>query len=173
MSTTLTIPTLQTPRLTLRAPVAADFDAYAAALSDGRARFMGGPFTRAQAWTDWCLTVAEWVLHRLGPWTLVARGADAPLGWAGLSRHPDCPEPELGWLLTAGAEGRGYAAEASRAEIGHAFGALGLGSLVSYIAPGNARAERLAARLGAVAEPATPALPGTIAHRYPHPEARA
>jgi RimJ/RimL family protein N-acetyltransferase len=58
MTASFTIATLDTPRLTLRAPRAADFDAYAQALSGGQARFMGGPFSRAQAWTDWCVAVA-------------------------------------------------------------------------------------------------------------------
>lgn len=166
MSLTVTIPTLHTERLALRAPRPGDFDAYADVLSTDRARFMAGPFDRHAAWLDWCETVAEWVLHKVGPWTVTARDTDTALGWAGLSRHPLSPEPEMGWLMTQAGEGKGYALEASRAIIAHAFGALRLTSLVSYIRPGNTRAERLAARLGATAEPDTPALPGTIAHRY-------
>ena len=43
------IPTLYTERLTLRAPRLSDFEAYAEFRGSERARILGGPFTRAQA----------------------------------------------------------------------------------------------------------------------------
>jgi RimJ/RimL family protein N-acetyltransferase len=166
MARTFDIPRLETSHLVLRAPIRADFDAYAEVLASPRAACMGGPYDRAAAWTDWCVAVAEWVLHRLGPWTVTAKGTDTALGWAGLSRHPACPEPEMAWVMTAGAEGRGIALEAGRAVLSHAFEALRLPALVSYIRPGNTRAEALATRLGGVPDPSAEALPGTTVYRY-------
>ena len=44
------IPTITTPRLTLRPPVYADFPAYAALMASPRSVHMGGPFDTFAAW---------------------------------------------------------------------------------------------------------------------------
>ena len=56
------IPTLHTPRLTLRAPQMADFSAYAAFVTSDRTRFMGGPHDEATAWAWFCNDTAQWPL---------------------------------------------------------------------------------------------------------------
>ena len=47
MTTTVTIPTLETDRLILRAPKAEDFEAYAAFCASPRSAGVGGPYNRA------------------------------------------------------------------------------------------------------------------------------
>ena len=66
-------------------------------------------------------------------------GLHFPEGW---------PDRELGWTIARKFWGRGYASEAARAAIAHAFDTLGWPHLVSLIHPDNQRSARLAERLG-------------------------
>ena len=109
----------------------------------------------------------------VGPFSLTDRATGGYLGEVGLYQPAHYPEPELGWILMADAEGRGLAEEAARAVRAWAYASLGLETLVSYIARGNARSIRLAERLGAVAEPDAPSsAPDAGVWRHPGPEAR-
>ncbi|MFT6104542.1 MAG: RimJ/RimL family protein N-acetyltransferase [Paracoccaceae bacterium] len=165
--TTVTIPTLETSRLVLRAPQAGDFTDYAALLASGRATFLRGPFDRTAAWTDYCVNVAEWVLHGIGPFVVIERAARRFTGLVGVSRHPACPEPEMGWIVTGASEGRSVAFEAASRLRDWAFADAGLPSLVSYIVRGNIRGERLALRLGATLDTSAQApSPDTRVYRY-------
>lgn len=143
------IPTLTTDRLILRAPVAADFDAYGPVLMSGRARFMGGPFDLAGAWKDFCMDVAGWLLHGYGALSVTDRASGAFHGLVALTTRPDFPERELGWVFLPEAEGRGIAFEAASAMRSFAFGRNDWATLVSYIDPANMRSIALANRLGA------------------------
>jgi RimJ/RimL family protein N-acetyltransferase len=55
---------------------------------------------------------------------------------------------KLGYALTPGAQGHGYAADACRALIGFGFGSLGLHRVSAAIGPGNTASVRLVERLG-------------------------
>ncbi|MEL7089888.1 MAG: GNAT family N-acetyltransferase [Planctomycetota bacterium] len=144
---TIALPTLTRDGLVLRGPTMGDFDAYAEVLASPRSRGLNGPYTRADAWKDWCVSQAEWVMFGIGPLSIEVEGSFA--GVIVISHHPDFPEPELGWVLTAAAEGKGIAAAASRIYRDWAETRRPLSSLVSYILPDNARAIALAERLGA------------------------
>ncbi|PWC28860.1 GNAT family N-acetyltransferase [Teichococcus aestuarii] len=147
------IPTLTTPRLILRPPVAADFPAYARLMASPRAAGMGGPFGPRAAWGMFCHDVAQWALFGHGSLMLALPGSGECVGQVGINHGPLFPEKELGWLLYEGQEGRGYATEAARAMRDWAFGTLGLATLVSYVGPGNRRSAAVAERLGAVLDP--------------------
>jgi RimJ/RimL family protein N-acetyltransferase len=67
------------------------------------------------------------------------------------------------------AEGKGLAHEAALAVRGWAYGSRGLGALVSYIDPGNARSIRLAERLGARRDDEAPKPEGEVCVTYRHP----
>ncbi|WP_209313559.1 GNAT family N-acetyltransferase [Jannaschia formosa] len=144
------VPVLRTARCVLRAPELGDFDALHAILGSERGADMGGPFTREETWSDLCGQTATWLLRGHGMWTVEHAGAAA--GFVLIGTEPGDREHELGWLLTAEHEGRGLAFEAASAARDHARGALALPSLVSYVAIGNRRSERLAERLGARAD---------------------
>lgn len=152
------VPRIETARLVLRAPRLDDYPAYEAVFTTDRARFIGGPFTPEQAFADFCQGVAGWLLRGSGMWTLALPGAeDRPIGWIYLWQEHGDPEPELGWVLTAAAEGRGYAAEGARAVLPLALAQFGAGGFVSYIDAGNDRSARLALALGAQRDPAAEA----------------
>ena len=148
-----TVPVIDTPRLRLRAPRMGDYPAYQTVFMSDRARHIGGPFTEDTAFGDFCQGVAGWMLRGAGMWTLTLQGDDAPLGWIYLWQEKGDPEPEIGWVLTADAEGHGYAHEAALAVLPHAVALFGAGGFVSYIDAANAASARLALRLGAMRDP--------------------
>ena len=61
---------------------------------------------------------------------------------------PFAPAVEVGWRLARPFWGRGLATEAASAAVSFAFESLGLDSLVSFTARGNARSRRVMERLG-------------------------
>lgn len=149
----IAIPTLTTPRLILRAPVYADWPAYAAFLASPRSRYMGGPYAGWGAWGMFCNDVGQWQLFGHGALMLDLRLTGECVGQVGINHGPLFPEKELGWLLFEGHEGRGYAVEAAAALRDWAFVDLGLPTLVSYFHPANARSIAVAERLGAMPDP--------------------
>lgn len=167
------VPVVDTPRLRLRAPVLEDFPVYAGIACGPRGAGIGGPMTREDAFDDFAKMVAGWLLRGHGLWTIDPRAGGAPLGFVLIGFEPGDREPELGFMLTEAAEGRGIAAEAAAAARDHGFGALGLPSMASYIARGNARSQALAERLDARLEmPADWDDPDTLVYRHPRPEVR-
>lgn len=142
------VPTIRTDRLILRAPVMADFPAYADFLASPRAQHMGGPYDQRGAWGVFCHDVALWVLFGHGALMIDLPGGVC-VGQVGINHGPLFPEKELGWLVYAGHEGQGYASEAAAALRDWAFGPGGLETLVSYVDPRNARSIAVAERLGA------------------------
>lgn len=165
------IPTLRTERLILRAPAVADFEPYARFYASERSIWEDGPLPREQAWAEFATAAAGWLLRGFGSLSLTDRTSGRYLGEVGLYQPPHYPEPELGWILVAEAEGCGLAQEAARALRLWAYRERGLGPLVSYIDRGNRRSIRLAERLGAVIEPDAPSgAPCTGVWRHPAAE---
>ncbi len=154
------VPVIETARLILRAPRIADWPAYEAVFTSDRARYMDGPFTPEEAFGDFAQGVAGWMLRGAGMWTITAKDGDDALGWLYLWQEWSDPEPEIGWVLTEAAEGKGYAGEAARAVLPHALRLYGSGGFVSYIDEGNAASVRLAESLGARRDPAAEAAMG-------------
>ncbi len=149
--TVIHIPTLETPRLVLRAHKLSDIDVYAAALASERSRWMTDDRSRGHAWASFVNDVASWSLHGFGVWAVDLKDG-TPVGQTGLNQPEYFPETEIGWLLYEGHEGRGYAFEAASAALNWAWDA-GFDTLVSYITPQNTRSRALAERLGAVLDP--------------------
>ncbi len=141
------VPAIETARLRLRAPRASDFDTWAGIACGPRGVHMGGPMSRDAAWYDFIQIAASWMLHGHGGWTITWKDADAALGFVLIGLEPGDREPEIGWLLSEAAEGRGIAAEAAAAVRAHADD-LGLPTLVSCIDNANRRSAALARRLG-------------------------
>lgn len=163
------VPVIETARLRLRAPRMADWPAYEAVFTSDRARYMGGPFTPEDAFTDFAQAVSSWLLRGAGAWTITATGEDEALGWLYLWQEWSDPEPEMGWVLVQSAEGRGYAEEAARAVLPLALRLYGAGGFVSYIDEGNDASVRLAEKLGARRDLAAEAAlrePGLMIYRH-------
>ena len=145
------VPVLQTPRTRLRAPHLTDFGPLHAIMGSARGVGAGGPLSPAETWADFARATATWLLRGHGMWTVETTGAMSGqvAGFVLIGTEPGDLEHELGFLFTADHEGCGLAEEAATAARHHAWAALRLPSLVSYVATGNDRAERLMHRMGA------------------------
>ncbi|GGE20727.1 Protein N-acetyltransferase, RimJ/RimL family [Gemmobacter megaterium] len=146
-------PVLETERLILRAPQASDFEAFAQFFVTDRARHVGGPVERPQAWRAFGHLIGHWVMRGYGFFVFADRTSGLPLGSAGPWCPDGWPEPEIGWTVWAPeAEGKGMAHEAALAARAWAYGQLGWETAISLIAAENARSQALARRMGAVPE---------------------
>ncbi len=163
---TVHIPTLTTERLTLDAPTVEDFEGYAAIVTGPRGVGIGGPLSREEAWLDYAQMVAGWVLRGYGALTVRPRGQRDYLGTVLVHHEHGDPEPELGALLAAEAEGRGIAFEAGQALLAWAWRATSLPTLVSYMDPDNHSAHRAVERLGGTP---TEGPEGVLTYRYQRP----
>lgn len=163
---------LQTARLTLRAFIRSDFTPYAALMTGHRAVHMGGPHTAQTAWDYFTNDAAAAQLSGFGCYTIVA--GDQPAGFVGIIQPPAFPEPELGWGLYDGFEGRGYATEAAAAVLDQMFTVTDRASFVSYIAPDNHPSAAVAKRIGGHIDPQGRAPEGWSCDVYRHyrPEAQ-
>lgn len=164
---TAQIPILETARLRLRAPRITDFQIYARIACSQRARFMGGPMTRKEAWDDFARTCSVWLWRGHGAWVMAGKEDGAPLGVVVLGFEPGDQDPELGIALIQAAEGRGLALEAAQAARDYAFRSLELPRLVSCVSPDNNRSIALMERLGAQREPSL--LNGSLVYRHRPP----
>lgn len=147
-----------------------DFPAWAEVLCTDRARWMDGPYSRDEAFTDFAAAAGAWLLRGYGCWTVEDPATGEVMGFICLHMDPSVREPELGYFVREGAEGQGLAFEAASAVRDWAW-AHGLPSLVSYINPANARSAVLAERLGAQLDPKAevPDLLGKAVYRHRRP----
>jgi len=149
MTLALDIPTLETERLTLRAPAEADFPALAAFYETDRAEFVGGHIGPNEVWRTLASMIGHWALRGYGMWAVDERETGLFCGHVGPWNPHGWPEPEIGWTLLGAAEGRGIAREAAEASRAYAYGSLGWTTAISLIDPANTRSIRLAERMGA------------------------
>ncbi len=148
-ATCATLPRIETLRLVLRAPRLSDWATLEPIFTTDRAAHIGGPMSAEDAWLDFNQLVAGWILRGHGALTITLHSDDTPLGLVLLGHELGDPQAELGWLLTAEAEGQGYATEAATALRDWGFDLLGDAGFVSYIADDNTASHHVANRLGA------------------------
>ena len=168
-------PRIETERLTLRGPEARDFDPVAAFFADAdRSWGFGGPQNRNEAWRWFASLIGHWALKGFGFWMVDTRAGET-VGMVGLWAPEGWPEPELGYVMFANGEGKGFAFEAAMAARDHAYRHMGFTTLSSNIFPGNARSVALADRMGAWKERVYDNVShGTeMVYRHPGPEVAA
>ncbi len=144
-----TAPTIDGSRIRLRAHKNADFDSYANLFASERAIHMG-QLKRRHAWYAFASEVGHWSLFGFGPWAIEHLETGQFTGQVGILKHDHFPEPEIGWFLLEGQEGKGLAYEAAQLALGWVAKEVVVASLVSYIDPNNHRSIQPAKRLGAV-----------------------
>lgn len=152
---------LRTDRLLMRRWRDADRAPFAAVNADPEVmEFMGPrlPPAASDAFVD--RIEAAFDARGWGLWALESTASGAFLGYTGLwpwgteSGLPFAPAVEVGWRLRRSAWGHGYASEAGRAALDHAFATLGLDEVVSMTAVENQRSRRVMERLGMSRDPA-------------------
>lgn len=162
------IPTLETDRLTLRAPKLDDLPALTAFFASEQSHMVGGPRDDLGSALSLNAVFGQWVLYGYGMWFIADRETDAFLGRSGFIMAPGWEEPELGWAVTADNQGKGIALEATRAARSYGARHLGLNGVISYIRPTNTRSAALAKRLGATLEKSHPEWRGAPCDVYRH-----
>jgi RimJ/RimL family protein N-acetyltransferase len=152
-------PTLETARLRLRGHRIEDLGPCAAMWGDPEVtRHIGGqPFSTEGCWAKLLRYVGHWTLLGFGYWAIEERATGRFVGEVGFAdfKREVTPSlnrvPELGWVLTRSAWGKGMATEAALAALGwgdvHFRGA----HTVCLIDPNNAPSIRVAEKCGFVA----------------------
>jgi RimJ/RimL family protein N-acetyltransferase len=157
--------------LILRAFKPEDFDAFAAIMADGEwTKFVGGPLDRDRAWRVFAIEIGHWHLKGYGMFALEEKATGTFIGMVGHWDPEGWPEPEIAYTLAQSTTGKGYATEAVQKMIDHTYETLQWPTVVSYIDDANEASQKVAARVGAIAEDLIE-LKGhpTRVHRHPNP----
>ncbi len=164
---------LRTPRLLLR-PATADDAGFLAGLMNDPAylHFIGDRGVRTPQ--DALQYLASAVIYRyedgLGLNVVETLDGAQAVGICGLVRRPDLPFADLGYALLPGHVGQGYAAEAARATLDHAFNGLGLPCVLAITRPDNLRSRRVLEAVGmAQADRAAPGYEDRCVYRKDRP----
>jgi RimJ/RimL family protein N-acetyltransferase len=151
----MTPPTIETPRLRLRAHRLSDKAAHVAMWADERVtRFIGGePRAPDVSWSKFLASAGMWPIIGYGYWVFADKASDQLVGMGGLSYFArSMPEleavPEAGWAFDAEHWGQGLATEAMAAVFDWADAQLAAPEIRCIINPGHGASETVAAKLG-------------------------
>ncbi len=147
------IPTLESARLVLRAPVAADYEPFIDFYGTDRAEYVGGPVTDIRRLSRSFGNIAGlWLLRGVSLFVAEEKSnPGTPIGAFGPYEPMNWPEMEFGRSIWAPeAEGKGYATEAMRVLIPWTWNHTGKSTAVSFIDALNDRSRHVAKALGAV-----------------------
>lgn len=151
-------PRLLTDRLVLRRWEDGDLAPFAALNGDPETmRYFPEPLTRAASDDLVRRIEAGFERRGMGHWAVELAGTGTFVGAVGLSEvepaMPFAPAVEVGWRLVRRHWGRGYATEAGRAALRHAFEDRGLEEVVSFTAAVNRPSQAVMERLGMRRDP--------------------
>jgi [ribosomal protein S5]-alanine N-acetyltransferase len=138
---------LVTDRLRGLPLVEADFDDLVGLHRDRRIVTPEMTAAETREWLEWRL--AHWRDHGFGVW-MFRDAAGEFVGRCGIHRWrlDGKPEVEIGYVVRSELWSQGYATEMGRAVVDHAFGALGLETLVAFTRPRNLASRRVMEKLG-------------------------
>ena len=150
------IPTIETERLVLRGHRRDDFRRCAALWADPEVtRFISTrPADEEEAWARFLRYAGHWAMMGFGYWAVEERATGSYVADVGFADHrratvpPLGGDPEIGWVLSTAASGRGYATEAVRAALDWGDRHFGGRRTLCIIAPGHARSIRVAEKVG-------------------------
>ena len=149
---------IETSRLLLRNWKKGDREAFAHMNSDPKVmEFMPGRLSSAESDLLADRIEDHFRRHGFGLYAAELRQEGQFIGFIGLSvpafEAHFTPCVEIGWRLAADYWGRGLATEGAKAVVEHAFGVLGLESLVSFTVPANVRSIRVMEKIGMIRDP--------------------
>ncbi len=154
-----TVTELTTERLLLRDWRETDREPWVAMNADPEVmRYF--PSTRSRADSDQAMDRFQAMLRRqgYGLWAVEVPATGEFIGFVGLNPAPDdypaAPAMEIGWRLARSSWGHGYATEAARAVLAHAFGPIGFTDLVSFTTVTNTPSRRVMEKIGMTYDPA-------------------
>ena len=154
-----TIPTINTPRLTLRGMRTEDFQRFADiwAKPEVVTHIAGEPWSRVRSWDAFLRNAGHWQIAGFGQWAVQIHGEAEMAGQTGfffgsrgLGEDFD-PYPEAGWVLDPAfqGQGQGYGLDAARAAHDW-FDRVIAGRTVCTITTDNENSLRIAEELGYV-----------------------
>jgi RimJ/RimL family protein N-acetyltransferase len=143
------IPTLEAERLWLRPLCESDVDDYAALNADPEVMLhLGGPWDRGRSWRHLGYVLGHWQLRGAGQWAVELKAAGGFAGVVGFFEPEGWPGFELCGRLARRFWGNGYATEAARAALDHAFTGWKKDRVISLVHPENRASVRLVERIG-------------------------
>ncbi|MFH8974856.1 GNAT family N-acetyltransferase [Streptomyces sp. NPDC017890] len=149
---------LRTDRLVLRQWRACDLAPWAAMNADPVVReYFPGVLTREQSEASAALFQADLVRRGWGWWAVEVVATGEFIGFTGLDPVEDgmpFTGVEAGWRLARPAWGHGYATEAARAVVSHAFEEIGLAEVLAVTTATNLRSRAVMRRIGMTHDPA-------------------
>jgi RimJ/RimL family protein N-acetyltransferase len=153
-------PTLVTERLELRHVRPSDVEYFAETHADEEVmRHVGGAVSREDAWRRAMTGAGFWGVLGIGLWAVERQSDGQTIGHVGFfdfqrDMQPSISgEPEMGWIFSSKAQGKGYASEAVRAALDWFDANIGPLSVPAIIDIDNAPSMRLAERLGFERQP--------------------
>lgn len=145
------IPTITTPRLTLR-PLQMD-DAeplYRVYLMEGVLRYFPNPnpppLERVQKFIE--NQLMHWAQYSYGHWAIIPQGEMEIIGWAGLQYLPETGETEVGYLLNRLYWGLGYATEAAWSSLLFGFSHFNFEIIIGLVHPENIASQHVLEKCG-------------------------
>lgn len=162
------LPTLHTPRLTLRPMAVSDADAVQKMITDSRREFFlwfGWTDSSTRATVKEYIQSAEDAMAVGTAWHyVVLLWSGRLVGRVGLTLiDPVNSSAELGYMLRTDAEGNGLMTEAVRGMLSHAFTQARLHRITAFADCENQKSQRVLARLGFQQE-------GKVRHMTRHPD---
>ena len=146
-----TIPTLTTPRMTLRPLHDTDTAALYRIMSEPDVmRFFPNPRppTEEQVGRMIAHQLRHWEEHENGWWAVELRETCRMIGWCGLQYLPESDETEVAYLLDKAVWGRGLATEAARAALRYGFENQNLDRIIAIVHPDNLGSQKVALKVG-------------------------
>jgi RimJ/RimL family protein N-acetyltransferase len=152
----VSVPALDTARLTLRGHGLQDFAESAAMWGDAEVtRYIGGrPFTEEEVWARLLRYVGHWAVLGFGYWVVREKATGTFVGEVGFADYrrditpPFDDAPETGWVLAPSAHGQGYATEAVNAALAWGDAHFGARRTVCLIDVDNVASMRVAEKCG-------------------------
>tara|TARA_E500000318_G_scaffold102043_1_gene106068 strand:- start:8045 stop:8584 length:540 start_codon:yes stop_codon:yes gene_type:complete len=150
---------IETERLTLRRWRETDREPFAALNASAEVcEFLPKQLTREESDAFADRIDAHFEERGFGLFAVERKDSGAFIGFTGLSvprfEAPFMPAVEIGWRLGHAHWGAGFATEAARAALAHAFGPLGLEEIVSFTVPANLRSRGVMKKIGLHHDPA-------------------
>jgi ribosomal-protein-alanine N-acetyltransferase len=147
----MTIPTVTTDRLVLRAFTDEDMEPLHALLGVGDVmRYFPNTSPPSAEAVQRLVSgqLKHWETYGYGWWAVELPGQARLIGWNGLGFLPETGEVEVAYLLGKAFWGKGYATEGARASVRFGFQTIGLESIIAIVHPENSASQRVVEKLG-------------------------
>jgi RimJ/RimL family protein N-acetyltransferase len=145
---------LETPRLLLRVPNAADAEPFMAIFWDAevvekrQVTLTEPPGDIEQARRKTQTLITHWTTRGFGLWTVVEKATGQVIGCVGLQQWKDWPGIELAWVIHRSRWNQGFATEAALASLGWAWSETSIDHIISLINTHDERSMRVAQKVG-------------------------